>query len=241
MIVRIFSIVLAVLWALPAVSAAERLTVVELFTSQGCGNCPPANRLVADLADRDGLLALTWSVNYWDYLGWQDTFARQHHADRQRAYNARLGVPGVYTPQIVVDGHMEAVGSHPGEVKRRIRQAERTPRPHYYIDIKRDGAICIVRLPAADPDAAIRVHAIWYSGSRTVAIRGGENAGKRVEYANVVMGDRMLRRWQGAAGSIEVHMNDPQSQGADHLAILLEREDSGLIVGAARISLTGAH
>src|SRR5262249_3362362 len=103
-------------------------TVVELFTAQGCGSCVAANAYVAKLADRDGVLALTYSVDYWDYLGWADTFAKPEFAERQKAYDGKLSVRDPYTPQVVVDGAAEATGAKPARVDKLLKDAQRAPR-----------------------------------------------------------------------------------------------------------------
>src|SRR5579871_4121978 len=99
-------------------AAENRLTVVELFTSQGCSSCPPANANLAALSERPGILALSFSVTYWDRLGWKDTFGRPDYTARQEAYEASLGEPGPFTPQMVIDGRKSLVGAELGEVER---------------------------------------------------------------------------------------------------------------------------
>src|SRR5438552_18974562 len=121
----LFSLILA---AMPATAAAKPLVLVELYTAQGCRTCAEANGLVGKLAERPGVLPLTFSVDYWDYLGWTDTFAKPEFAERQKAYVTRLGVREPYTPQVVVDGRAEAAGLKPQAVEKLVRSAVATPR-----------------------------------------------------------------------------------------------------------------
>src|SRR6186713_388159 len=113
-----------VLLAWPIGAAAKPPVLVELFTAQGCGACRDANAHLGKLAERPGVLALTFSVDYWDYLGWTDTFARPEYAERQKAYVTRLKLREPYTPQVVVDGRQEAQGLKTAEVDRLVRQAQ---------------------------------------------------------------------------------------------------------------------
>src|SRR5476651_1510162 len=113
--------------ALAGQAQAKSPVVVELFTSQGCASCIPADDLMGDLADRPHVLALTFAVDYWDYLGWQDTFAKSEFTDRQRAYLKPLGVRDVYTPELVVDGRMEAAAVAPQAADKLIQAAQHAP------------------------------------------------------------------------------------------------------------------
>ena len=111
--------------AVPAVAGEGALNVVELFTSQGCSSCPPADALLADLADRDDVLALSFHVDYWDYIGWKDPFASPQYTQRQRVYSQVFGKRYVYTPQMVVNGSFEMTGSDRAGVLKRIRRRRR--------------------------------------------------------------------------------------------------------------------
>ena len=115
-------LLLGLVWGMAVVGGPARaLTVVELFTSQGCSSCPPADALLGELATRDGILALSRHVGYWDYIGWKDPFALPANTERQRVYARRLGLPYVYTPQIVAQGATQAVGSQRDSVGRAHR------------------------------------------------------------------------------------------------------------------------
>src|ERR1700760_2940257 len=120
---------LALPLTLPSGAAAKTPVVVELYTAQGCASCGEANAHVAKLADKPGVLALTFSVGYWDYLGWADTFARPEFAERQKAYVTKLALREPYTPQVVVDGAIEATGSKTAKVDKLLADAGKVRRP----------------------------------------------------------------------------------------------------------------
>src|SRR5438552_18648429 len=125
----LFSLILA---AMPATAAAKPLVLVELYTAQGCRTCAEANGLVGKLAERPGVLPLTFSVDYWDYLGWADTFAKPEFAERQKAYVAKLSLREPYTPQVVVDGQAQASGAKAERVEKLVKdaaKAQRVPPP----------------------------------------------------------------------------------------------------------------
>ncbi len=227
-----------------AAHAAERLTVVELFTSQACPNCPPANQLLADLAGREDVLALTWGVDYWDFMGWEDTFGNPAHTRRQRAYNAHLKRPGVFTPEMVIDGRFEVVGSATDKVMESLEQARSLDRPHFSVELKAEGGLCIVRLDGADPGKTFRVRAIWYKSRESVNVSGGDNAGRTLDYVNVVKGSEIVGTWAGEDKTFRVELGGAADLGADHLAILVEDiTPGGPLYGSGKLALShlGLH
>lgn len=222
-----------------AAHAGERVTVVELFTSQACPNCPPANELLIDLAQRDDILALSWGVDYWDFMGWEDTFGDPAHTRRQRAYNANLKRPGVFTPEMVIDGRFEVVGSATDKVMASLQQARALDRPHYRVELKEEGGLCIVRLDAADAGATYRVRAVWYKSREAVAISGGDNAGRTLDYANIVKGSHVVGTWSGDDEVFRIELGEAAELGADHLAILIEDiTPGGPLYGAGVLALS---
>lgn len=230
-------VTLALLWASP-VLAGGRLTVVELFTSQGCPNCPPAQDVMQEVGAQDDVLALTWPVDYWDFLGWRDTHASPANTARQRAYNARLGEPGVYTPQMVIDGRVELVGSRREAVLGKIRAAGAAERLDFEISLKADGEVCIIGLPdAVPPDGPLRVRAIWFASHDEAEIAGGENRNRRFAYTNVVKADRLVGEWAGGKIAFIVPLAEARALGADRFAVLLEGGDAGPIYGAGVMDL----
>jgi len=220
---------------------ADRLTVVELFTSQGCSSCPPADAALRALRDRPGMLTLSWAVDYWDRLGWEDTFANPHYSMRQAAYNKRFGRGGVYTPQMVFDGRFQSVGSNQNEVRDAIKDARSENRLTISPTFSSDGTTVTLNLPETNVPEDIAVVAVWYMGDATVEIGDGENSGRSLHYTNVVRLSDMLPDWDGSAISHTFAVKTGRDAGADHLAVLLQQGYyHGTIVGAARIALNAA-
>ena len=214
--------------------------VVELFTSQGCSSCPPADRLASELA-RDGrTLVLTLPVDYWDYLGWKDTLASPSNTARQRAYALARGDRKVYTPQIVVNGREAAVGGDGAAVMGAITRAEADGGLALPVNLKiRDGRIEVAvaepRRPLAAPHA--EVWAFSFERAHEVQIGRGENAGRTATYANVVRHMTRLGAWDGAPAKFEVPAEEVLRAGADGLAVLVQSGTGGqpgAILGAAQ-------
>lgn len=171
--------------------------VVELFTAQGCAGCPEANARVEAVADEPGVIALTYAVDYWDYLGWQDTFARPEFAQRQRAYRRSLRLRDVSTPQVVIDGRRQVVGAGGAALQTAIDEeaARRIFPPE--IEFRESGdRVGVGSGPA--PAGGAEVVAVTYTpGPQTVEIERGDNRGRSVRHANVVRSVRTLGDWTG--------------------------------------------
>lgn len=171
--------------------------VVELFTSQGCSSCPPADEMLADLADREDVLALSWHVDYWDYLGWADDFARPEFTRRQQAYAHQTGERAIYTPQLIVGGTDTLIALRPAELMGLLQTQMARPAPvmvssspgkeGYRIELTPRG-------PIADRVAIILVR---YAPHRKVAIKAGENRGIALDYRNVVLAAERIAEWDG--------------------------------------------
>lgn len=175
---------------------AKPLVLVELFTAQGCRPCTEANTHLGKLADRPGVLALTFSVDYWDYLGWTDTFARPEFTARQKAYVSRLQLREPYTPQIVVDGRQEVQGSKAAELDRLLRAAAiqaRNPPDIRFVGARRVD-VGSGRLPRGGSD-------VWMMryepGAAETQIKAGDNRGETVVQSNVVHEMKRLGAWRG--------------------------------------------
>jgi hypothetical protein len=186
---------LAVSAAPAAAFDAQRPAVVELFTSQGCSSCPPANANVNALADRPDVLALTYGVQVWDHLGWKDTFAHPAFTNRQRAYQARIGKDYVYTPEVVVEGATYLVGNKRPEIEGAI--AQRRARSAKAPSVQLTPAAVVVGAGEA-PRAGADVWLVRYD-PRTiqVPIRRGENGGRTLPHRNVVRELVKLGPWRG--------------------------------------------
>jgi hypothetical protein len=190
-----------ILLALPVAAAAKSPVarppvVVELYTAQGCASCGEANAYVAKLAQRKDVLALTFSVDYWDYLGWADTFAKPEFADRQKAYVARLSLREPYTPQVVVDGRAEAAGQKSDRVERLVREAERAPRNPP--DIRFIGPRRVDVGSGRAPKGGGEVWLIRYDPrEQDVVVKSGDNRGQTIVQKNVVRDVQRLGVWRG--------------------------------------------
>jgi hypothetical protein len=208
-------------------SAATRPIVVELFTSQGCSSCPPADAVLADLATRKDVLALGFHVDYWDSLGWKDPFSTPGATGRQNDYAAWFGRREVYTPQIVVDGQRQAVGSNRGAVLQAIAQSD--PTATAPVAFAADGRS--VAIGAGTGQGKVLV--IRYVRSRTTQVQRGENAGRTAIDVNGVESFRTAGQWTGQALELPI---DPVD--ADHGLAVVIQADNGRILGAATLSPT---
>ena len=212
-----------VLAASPA-RAEARPTVVELFTSQGCSSCPPADALLGELAARDDVIALGFHISYWDSLGWKDPFSRPQSTERQRAY-ARLFEAQVYTPQLVVDGAREMVGSRREEVMAALREASHAAvAPVAFAADRRSVTIG----GAAAAGGTGQVWLIRFVRKRTTPIGAGENARRTAEDTNGVEALSALGAWQGQEVGYAV---EPPAAG-EGIAVLVQAAD-GKMLGAA--------
>ena len=217
-----------VLAAGPAIAAdAAHPAVVELFQSQGCSSCPPANANLLALIDRSDVLALSFQVTYWDQLGWKDTFGSPKYTDRQWDYARALKHSQVWTPQVVVNGRLDTVGTKPGEIERAIVQADRgVGGPTVAIT----AAQATVR-GAATAGAAVVWLVRYDPRIEQVPIRRGENGGKTLPHRNVVRELVLLGDWSGAERSFAL---PPASRGDLKTAILVQQGRGGKIIAAAR-------
>ena len=215
-----------------APASPDEPVVVELFTAQGCAGCPDANEVVAELAERPGVIALTFPVDYWDYLGWQDTFARPEFGERQRAYQAALRLRGVYTPQVVVDGRRQVAGSRRDAVEAAVSEAagQRTWPPE--MRFMEDGERVAVGSGRA-PEGGAEVWLVRYhQGPEAVLVREGENRGATVRHANVVRQLVRLGEWTGAPRMFRL----PEPSEADlGTVVLVQDQAAGAILAAGRL------
>ena len=217
--------------ALAGHAQAKSPVVVELFTSQGCASCIPADDLMGDLADRPHVLALTFAVDYWDYLGWQDTFAKSEFTDRQRAYLKPLALRDVYTPQVVVDGHLQAAANHADEVNSLIKQAAKDHQNPPQIMAAHGARIAIGYGHA--PKGGGEVWLVRYdSHDQKVMVRTGDNRGRTIVEHNVVRELTRLGTWKGEPKSFR----EPAAS-ADGLetAVLIQAAHGGTIVAAKKL------
>jgi hypothetical protein len=217
---------------IPAAQAADRPVVVELFTSQGCSSCPPANAYLNELArQRRDVLPLAFHITYWDRLGWKDPFSLEEATSRQDRYGHRFG-DGSYTPEIVVDGASSHVGSDRAKVGSAIAAAKRDSRTAAQLNVTKDGDGLSIAVGAGEGRG--RILLIGFDHDHQTAIRRGENSGRTLEEANVVRSIRSIGDWQGSPLSLRERF--PEGEDA---AVILEAPD-GRIVGAARLKAESA-
>jgi hypothetical protein len=203
---------------------AAHPAVVELFQSQGCSSCPPANANLNALSGRADVLALSFSVTYWDSLGWKDTFAKSQFTDRQYQYAHAMHGDNVYTPQVVVNGAVAGVGAERGEMEALMRKAERPAGPAIAIG---GGSVEI----GAAPGQAADVWLVRYD-ARTleVPVARGENAGKTLPHKNIVREMVRLGGWNGQAERFAIPAGDPGLS----TAVLVQTSGAGPILAAAK-------
>ncbi|WP_159587590.1 DUF1223 domain-containing protein [Chelativorans xinjiangense] len=221
------------------VQAAERPAgVVELFTSQGCSSCPPADALLMELAERDDVVALAYHVDYWDYLGWKDELATPENTARQRAYGETFD-RSVYTPQAVVNGQRDIVGSHRKDVYAAIDEgSESVAALRVDVDISsNDGSVFVDVGAAKAAPADAHIVVVYYQPRQVVSIRGGENRGRSIDYRNIVTSFQTVGMWHGKAMRLELPKSEMKKKGG-RCAVLLQSFDAegrpGAILGAAR-------
>jgi len=208
-------------------SAAERpvANVVELFTSQGCSSCPPANANLIRLRDRSDVLALSFAVTYWDQLGWKDTFGRGEYTARQETYEAPLGHDGPFTPQIVVNGRSDVVGDEMASIEGLLHRGHLSDAPTIAIE---GGALRVGEGSA--PKAGADVWIVRYDPRvQNVPVARGENAGRTLPHGNVVHALTRIGTWRGEAASYPIEAGDPGLR----TAVLVQAAHGGPILSAA--------
>lgn len=221
-------------------NAGDRRAVIELFTSQNCSSCPTADKLLGELGDDRSLVTLSLPIDYWDYLGWKDTLALPSHAVRQRAYASARGDREVYTPQVVINGVIHALGSDKAAIERAIAKtradADTMAEP---VKIAVAGNHISIDLAAL----ASAVHGVvWLCGVKKAApvkIGRGENRGKTITYHNVVRGWHKLGEWDGKPASWQADISELKPD-ADEAAVIVQEQPSGQpgrMLGAAIVPL----
>jgi hypothetical protein len=209
--------------------------VVELFTSQGCSSCPPADKLFKTYVDRPDVLALTFPVDYWDYLGWKDTFASPQYSRRQRSYANTRGDGAVYTPQAVINGaaHMNGADERVinATIERSASQSLTVP-----VEIQLDGQTLTITTGTVAEEVGKGKCTIWLAmvqKSGKVPVRRGENSGRKLTYHNIVRRLTPIGMWSGEASSFQVPESAVNMPETSAYAVLVQRGSHGNIIGAA--------
>jgi hypothetical protein len=226
------SLIVGSLLASGAAGAGERPVVVELFTSQGCTSCPPADDFFEGLAARSDVIALSLHVDYWDYIGWEDTFASPENTARQRGYAKAGGRKMVYTPQMVINGTDHVVGTRFRDVMALIDKHREETSNGLSVDVSRDGAsLRLVASSQAPRDMPLVVQLARYLPEETVAIARGENEGRTITYVNIVTDLIEVAEWD-TLGPLEMTVDWPE--GAP-VAVILQYPDFGTIEAVAHL------
>jgi len=235
-----FSLISAALLFLNHTSAnANPRAVIELFTSQGCSSCPTADKLLAELRADPSLIPLSLPIDYWDYLGWKDTLALPGHTARQRAYSHVRGDREIYTPQVVVNGIAQAIGSDRAGIEDAVGQSRNYPSSlsvPLQVKVADDRVSVTVAAHERGDAAAGEVWLCALSRSVPVAIARGENRGRTITYTNVVRRWVKLGNWKGKSENFTVPVDAIKFDGVDALAVILQSgsfEKPGAIMGAS--------
>jgi hypothetical protein len=211
----------------PAKTPAARPVVVELFTAQGCSSCGKANQVVADLADEKGVLALTYSVDYWDYLGWPDTFAKPAFAARQRAYAQKFSQRDVPTPQVVVGGREQASGAKAEAVETLVRDAAKAPANPPDMEFVGTNRVAVGTAPP--PRGGGEVWLVRYDPrEQQIEVKRGDNRGQTLVHRNVV---RELVRLGPWAGRPKLYRLPAATDGALRTVIIVQGAKGGRVIG----------
>lgn len=217
--------------------AVRVIGVVELFTSQGCSSCPPADKLLKTYVDRPDTIALTLPVDYWDYLGWKDTFSSPRNSQRQRDYALTRGDGAVYTPQAVINGRLHVIGSSAKEINKAIKALNLETPLSVPVAMVSEGGTLIIDIGAAQDgmpaggDATIWLAVVQKEGR--AEIRDGENSGRELTYYNLVRDMSAVGVWEGEAQQIRLSRKSVMWDGTERCVVLVQQGPGGPILGAA--------
>jgi hypothetical protein len=235
--------VCAIIAIVRPVHAAEPRAVVELFTSQGCSSCPPADKIIGELARDPSVIALSMPIDYWDYLGWKDTLADARFSARQKAYSRVRGDRDVYTPQVVVNGSIHLIGSDREGIEGAIDDTTKTgsvmsvPVTLSIVGKQINVSVAASKVPSA---AHGEVWICSISKAVPISIGRGENSGREITYHNVVRNLLKVGDWNGSSGSWSVPLENISREGVDAAAVYVQdgsRDKPGPMLGAAYTSL----
>ena len=214
-------------------------SVIELYTSQGCASCPEADKLLNRLAQQPDIIALSFPVSYWDYLGWKDTLARPENSQRQRGYARIFGDGEIYTPQAIVNGMRNCLGNSLSDIETAVKATKPLAgREAVELRARIEGSRLIIDAGEAAPGSLHGKGKVWVAAVRGVSkvkIARGENAGTDLTYTNVVRGLTEAGEWRGAPVSYSLPLK-ALSQGGDQFVVFLQTGELGPIVGAARVA-----
>ena len=211
--------------------------VVELFTIQGCSSCPPADTLLKTLADDPSIMALTLPVDYWNYLGWKDTFASSRNSDRQRSYAKARGDGSIYTPQVVVNGIQHVNGASKAEIENAIGTTSKSLGPDRIpVRFWQENNTLNIATGGAQPGHPVEEATIWFGvvqTSGTVDVTQGENKGKSLTYTNIVRELTPIGLWKGQPMQIQIPRGAVMLAETQKSVVLIQEGRAGPIIGAA--------
>jgi hypothetical protein len=212
--------------------------LVELYTSQGCSSCPQADVILGQVKGREDVVALSFNVDYWDYIGWRDTLARHENTLRQQAYEKVLPTHRVYTPQLVIDGIKDVVGNQRADVLDAIaKRSSAVQGKRLHVAITQSGGTIEVRIGAL---AGAKPATVWLAhtaSARTVNIGSGENSGRVITYHNVVRGFSAVGKWSGEAVTLELPARAAPGETTDGVAVWVQSDNTGPVLGAAQLKI----
>lgn len=213
--------------------------VVELFTSQGCSSCPPADAYLSELAARPDILALSLHVDYWNGLGWRDPFSSAEVTARQRDYVRTLNGRYVYTPQMVINGRAHAVGSDRARVADLIAapRPDRAYAPRLALSLGGPSALDIA-IGEATFIGRATVWLVAFDNRHTTTVASGENSGRRLSYSNVVRAVRAVGQWTGRATTLKVDIGPEKKAGFENVAVIVQAGGIGPVVVAGRFAFS---
>ncbi len=240
------TLIVALTWSSATLSVAKAQSndfkaVVELFTSQGCSSCPPADALLESYVSRPDVLALTFPVDYWDYLGWKDTYASPRFSERQRAYAKTRGDGSVYTPQAVINGRSHAVGSRKKMIDKSIMAMDRLSPLSVPVSFRVEDKMMLIDL-GASKDGTATSATVWVAIIQKVGkvnVRRGENGGRTLSYYNIVRELTPVGMWTGEKETIRLDLASMTWPKSDACAVLVQQGIGGPIIGAAWMGMEG--
>jgi hypothetical protein len=221
----------------PAPAGSKRPVVVELYTSQGCNTCPPADALLGRLAERKDVLAMSLPITYWDMLGWKDTLASEANTRRQKAYAEAMGRGGVYTPQMIVDGISDVVGGRDAAVEAAIdaRLLDMRAIPVALSATPQTIHVAVGSSPVRSGEEGT----IWMfriAGKATVNVAAGENGGHSLTYYHVVREVKAIGLWKGQALVVDLPRTEIAGSARDMIAVIVQQGGYGRVVGVATLA-----
>jgi hypothetical protein len=223
---------------------ADPRAVVELFTSQGCSSCPPADKIIGELAKDPSVIALSMPIDYWDYLGWKDTLADSRFSARQKAYSRARGDRNLYTPQVIVNGSAQVIGSDRAEIEGAIKNTGKADGVMSVpVTMTQAGKQINVSVAAAGNGPVATHGEVWIcsvSKAVSISIGRGENSGREITYHNVVRNLLKVGDWDGSPGSWNVPLENISREGVDAAVVYVQdgnRDRPGPMLGAAYTTL----